>query len=141
MTYYTILIVDNEKSVANALKRVLWKEGYRILTAHSGREALSKMETFGCQLVLSDYRLPDMKGIDLLNLIKERFPRAIRLIITSQIDLDQLMHEVKKGGISRFITKPWEPDELKGLIREALRDFDHAMNDEGTEHPSGSEHE
>jgi len=141
MTYYTILIVDNEKSVTNALKRVLWKEGYRILTAHCGREALSKMETFGCQLVLSDYRLPDMQGIDLLNLIRERYPRAIRLIITSQIDLDQLTHEVKKGGISRFITKPWEPDELKGLIREALRDYDHAMGDEGTEDPSGREYE
>ncbi|MGA1794710.1 MAG: response regulator [bacterium] len=125
--------MDNENSVTNALKRVLWKEGYRILTAHCGSEALAKAEAFGCHLVLSDYRLPDMQGIDLLNLIRERQPHTIRLLITSQIDLDQLMYEVKKGGISRFITKPWEPQELKDIIREALKDYDHKATEDPAE--------
>ena len=136
MTSHTILIVDNEKSVANALKRVLWREGYRILTAQCGSEAIAKAETFGCQLVLSDCRLPDMPGIDLLNLIKERHPRTIRMLITSLIDLDQLMQEVKKGGISRFITKPWEPEELKDIIRKALKDYDHTATEDTSERQS-----
>jgi len=121
MKQYTIMIVDNEKSVVNALKRILWKEGYRILTAHSGNEALSKMETFPCQLVLADQRMPEMSGMELLKRVQEKYPDTIRILITAQIDFDQSNRDVEQGFIYEYITKPWEPDELKMIIRRGLQ--------------------
>ncbi|MGA1841398.1 MAG: response regulator [bacterium] len=123
MKQYTILIVDNEKSVVNALKRVLWKEGYRILTAHSGDEALSKLETFDCQLVLADQKMPEMKGIELLARIKERFPDTIGILISAQINLDNFSEEIDQSYIYKCISKPWEPEELKNIIREGLKEY------------------
>jgi DNA-binding NtrC family response regulator len=123
MKQHTILIVDNEKSVVNALKRILWKEDYRILTAHSGDEALSKMETFKCQLVLADQKMPEMKGVELLARIKERFPNTIGILISAQINLDNLNNDIDKSFIYRCISKPWEPEELKIIIRDGLKRY------------------
>ena len=123
MKQYTILIVDNEKSVVNALKRILWKEGYQILTAHSGNEALSKMETFNCQLVLADQKMPEMKGLELLTRIKERFPSTIGILISAQIYLENLGEEIDQSCVYKCISKPWEPEELKTIIREGLKRY------------------
>jgi DNA-binding NtrC family response regulator len=129
MNQHTILIVDNEKSVVNALKRVLWKEGYRILTAHSGEEALSKMETFDCQLVLADQRMPTMNGIELLTRIKEKFPNTIRVLITAQITLDNFSKDIDQSCIYQCITKPWEPEALKILVRKGLERYSRLFKD------------
>ncbi|MGA1790472.1 MAG: response regulator [bacterium] len=123
MNQHTILIVDNEKSVVNALRRILWKEGYRILTAHSGNEALSKMETFPCQLVLADQKMPEMSGMELLKTVKEKYPDTIRILITAQIDFDQSNRDIEQDFVYKCITKPWEPDELKMIIRKGLERF------------------
>jgi DNA-binding NtrC family response regulator len=123
MKKYTILIVDNEKPVVNALKRILWKEGYRILTAHSGDEALSKMETFNCQLVLADQKMPEMNGIELLTRIKERFPNTIGILISAQINLENLSEEIDQSCVYKCISKPWEPEELKIIIRDGLKRY------------------
>lgn len=122
MKQHTILIVDNEKSVANAIKRALWKEGYRILTAYSGLEALSKMETFDCQLVLADQKMPEMTGIELLDRINEMYPDTIKILITAQIESYDPVNT--SGSIYKFITKPWDPTELKRLIHEGLEKHD-----------------
>jgi DNA-binding NtrC family response regulator len=123
MKQHTILIVDNEKSVVNALKRILWKEGYRILTAHSGDEALSKMETFNCQVVLADQKMPKMNGIELLTRIKEKFPNTIGILISAQVNLDNLCKDIDKSCIYKCISKPWEPEELKTFIRDGLKRY------------------
>ncbi len=123
MKQHTILIVDNEKSVANALKRVLWKEDYRILTAFSGDEALSKMETFDCQLVLADQRMPEMSGIELLTKVKGKYPNTIRILITAQINLDDLSKDIEQCSVYKCITKPWDPLELRILIRKGLERY------------------
>ncbi len=123
MKQNTILIVDNEKSVVNALKRILWKEGYRILTAHSGDEALSMMETFNCQLVLADQKMPEMNGIELLTRIKEKFPNTIGILISAQINLENLCKDFDQDCIYKCISKPWEPEELKILIRDGLKRY------------------
>ena len=123
MKQYTILIVDNEKSVVNALKRILWKEGYRILTAHSGIEALSKMETFNCQLVLADQKMPEMKGVELLTRVKERFPNTIGILISAQVNLDNLSKDIDQSCIYKCISKPWDPEELKIIIRDGLNRY------------------
>ncbi|MBN2373407.1 response regulator [bacterium] len=124
MKRYKILIVDNDKSVANALKRSLWQEGYRILTANSGTEALSKMETLNCQLVLADQKMPNMTGIELLSQIKEKYPDTIKILITAQVDLDDIAKDIEKNGIFELITKPWDPEELKNVIRKGLERYD-----------------
>ena len=118
MKQHTILIVDNEKSVANALKRVLWKENYRILSAYSGNEALTIMETFDCDLVLADQKMPKMMGIDLFKKIKKQYPKTKKILISAQINFEDLDKEV----IDRFIPKPWDPQELKRIIKEELKD-------------------
>jgi len=127
----TILIVDNDKSVANALKRALWREGYRILTAQNGNEALSKMDAFHCHLILADQRMPEMNGIELLTRIKEKYPNTIRMLITSQIDFENLCKGIDQSCIYKCISKPWEPEELKILIRKGLERYGLSVKKDG----------
>ena len=131
MAQPTILIVDNDKSVANALKRTLWREGYRILTAQSGKEALSKMNTIHCQLVLADQKMPEMNGMELLTRIRDQYPNTIRILITAQIDLESLCKDIDQSSIYKCISKPWEPEELKVLVRKGLERYQQSVKDNG----------
>lgn len=124
MQQRTILIVDNEKAVANALKRTLWKEGYRTLTATSGSEALTVLETFDCQVILADQRMPEMTGFEIFNRIKAKYPETIRILITAQIGEEDLKDLMDRKYIFGYVTKPWDPKELKSIIREGLERHD-----------------
>ncbi len=121
---HTILCVDDEKNIANALKRLLRKEGYRLLTASSGQEGLDLLKENEIHLVLCDQRMPEMSGTEFLANVKAIYPDIIRIILTGYTEVDAITESINKGNIYKFFLKPWDDQSLKLEIKQALEQYD-----------------
>lgn len=117
---YKVLIVDDEENVRNSLVRQLRKEDYAILTASSATEAMEILLEETVDLILSDEKMPGMSGLDLLKMVKQRQPETMRFILTGHADLELVIRAINEGEIYKFFTKPWDNEELKVAIRNAL---------------------
>lgn len=116
-----ILFVDDEPHVLDSMRRQLRKR-FQVVTAQSGKEALEKMKNEGpIAVVVSDMRMPEMNGIELLSLIKELSPDTVRLMLTGNADQETAMEAVNKGRIFRFLTKPCPVSMLAPSLALALR--------------------
>ncbi|HAS18084.1 MAG TPA: two-component system response regulator, partial [Nitrospiraceae bacterium] len=123
-TKHTILLVDDEENILNALNRVLRREGFRIFTATSGNQALLTMDKEKITLILSDCRMPGMDGIELLAEVRKRTPDTIRMMLTGYADMETSMAAINRGEVYRFITKPWNDDELKLIIKDGIHQYE-----------------
>jgi two-component system NtrC family sensor kinase len=124
-----ILFVDDEENVLNAVKRVFLDTDYTILTALSGEDALKILEENDVLVIVSDYRMPEMNGVELLKAIRKHREDVIRIILSGYADLNALIAAVNEGHIYKFIPKPWNDDELRITISNALdRYFLHKKN-------------
>jgi two-component system probable response regulator PhcQ len=108
-----VLIVDDEENVRNAMRRSLRKEGYELHFAEGPAEALEIMAELPIDLVLSDHMMPQMTGMEFLTLVHDRYPEAMRLMLTGHADMDTAIRAINQGEIFRFLTKPWDDVELK----------------------------
>jgi len=125
MTYrHTILLVDDEEHVLRSLSRLLRREGYNILTANNALDGLVILRDNAVNLVVSDQEMPGLGGIEFLKTIKVRYPEIIRIILTGQGDTLTAISAINEGEVYRFLTKPWDGDELKITIRQALEHHD-----------------
>lgn len=115
---FTILCVDDEKSILNALKRLLRREGYQLLFANSGKEGLEILQEHKVHLVISDQRMPEMSGTEFLEIVKEKYPDVLRIILTGYSDIDSITESINKGNIYKFFFKPWNDIRLKSEIRQ-----------------------
>jgi len=116
----TIALVDDEINNLSALKRALRKEDWQILTFDDPMQALKELEFENVDLIISDYRMPHMNGVTFLNEFKKINPSAIRLILSGQADLDGLLGAINSAEVYRFITKPWDDNDLRLIIKHAL---------------------
>ncbi len=121
---YQILFVDDESNVLKAMRRIFHQENYTIHTAESGDQALAIMDQEKIQVVISDHRMPGMTGTDLLREIKKRHPSTIRIMLTGYADVDAVMGAVNDGAVYKFITKPWNDDDLRLTVSLALEQYD-----------------
>jgi len=121
MSQTKLLLVDDEPNVLSSLTRTFRGEAYDLLTTSNASEALSKTETERPDIVISDYGLPDMNGVELLTRIRQQFPDIIRILLTGHADFSTAMEAINQGEVYRFITKPWNNDDLKTTVRQALR--------------------
>ena len=121
---YTILFVDDEPNVLKALRRIFRQENYRILLAESGAKGLEIIQSETVQVVVSDYKMPGMTGAEFLKAVKELFPQTIRIMLTGYADVDAVMGAINEGAVYKFITKPWNDDDLRLTISLALEQFD-----------------
>jgi len=121
---YTVLFVDDEPSVLKAMRRIFHRENYRLLTASSGPEALTILEAQPAHVVVSDHRMPAMTGAELLREIKARWPQTIRIMLTGHADVNAVMGAVNEGAVYKFITKPWNDEDLRLTVSLALERFD-----------------
>jgi len=119
----TILIVDDEENIIRALKRILRRDGYRILTASHGDEALQLMARHHVQVILSDMRMPEMSGTELLKQIRDLYPNTIRMILSGYADINAVTEAVNSGGLYKFLVKPWDDIELKEQIKDAFNAY------------------
>lgn len=134
MTEKTLLCVDDEPGVLRALKRLLRKEPYQVLTAGSGEEALRLLARRPVQVVLTDQRMPGMTGTALLQAVRERYPDTVRLVLSGYAEAHAILASINQGEIYRFLPKPWDDDELRATLRECFDRY--AARQEGR--PSGS---
>lgn len=120
---FTILFVDDEDNVLNSLRRIFLDENYKIRTASSAQKALAILEQEPVQLVVSDHRMPGMTGAELLTLVREKYPETIRIMLTGYADVNSIMGAVKDGAVYKFITKPWNDEDLRLTVALALQQF------------------
>ena len=121
---HSLLLVDDEVRVLKALKRVFVDENYKILTAENGRAALDILTTNVVNLVISDYSMPGMTGVELLTTIREKYPNTIRIMLTAHSNSDVVMAAVNDGAVYKFINKPWNDDDLQLTVKLALVQYD-----------------
>jgi len=115
-----VLFVDDEQNVLSSIKRMLFDETYEQYFASSGEEALDLLRENPVSVIISDMRMPVMDGVTFLEKSRETVPDAIRIILSGQAELVSVMQAINRGGIWRFISKPWNDDDLKCTIRNAL---------------------
>jgi len=117
----TVLFVDDEERVLRCLKGGLLEEPYKSLFASSGKEALEILEQNEVQVIVTDMRMPEMGGLELLKTVKEEYPHIIRMVLSGYTQVTTLLTAINQGEIFRFITKPWDfEEEFKPAIREAI---------------------
>jgi len=124
---HTVLCVDDEKNILHSLKRLLRKEGYRLLTCSSGREGLRVLAENPVHLVICDQRMPEMSGIEFLSRVRGEYPDVIRICLTGYTDVDSITESINQGHIYKFFLKPWNDQNLKLEIRQALEQYDLIM--------------
>ena len=120
----TLLLVDDEPSLLRALERLLRADGYRLLTAGSGAQALALLAANDVQVILSDQRMPGMTGVELLTQARQAYPDSVRMVLSGYADLQAITDAVNHGHIYKFIAKPWDNELLRANVREAFERFD-----------------
>lgn len=120
-----VLLVDDEDNILRSLQRVLRREPWELQTAGSGHEALAAMAEERFDLIISDARMPGMDGPTLLAEIRRKYPWCIRILLTGYADITSTVKAINDGQIYRYISKPWDDDELRLIIRQALA-FQHS---------------
>src|SRR4051794_16729534 len=120
---HTILIVDDEPDVVQSVKDLL-RLDYKVLGVTSADEAVQLMRDNEVDVIMTDQRMPDMTGVELLEKIKVPYPEATRLLFTGYADIRAVIEAINQGNVYRYITKPWDPDELQTIIREACERHD-----------------
>ena len=116
----TLLIVDDEVNVIRTLQRVLNEEGYHILTAANAAEGFDVLADNRVGVILADELMPGMRGSEFLMRVKELYPDTMRLVLTAYADLHSVIETINKGGVFKFLTKPFDNDQLRRDIREAF---------------------
>ena len=124
MVTHNLLLVDDEANVLAGLKRILRKEGYRILTATSGKDGLDILENETVPIVISDQKMPEMDGTEFLSAVKAKHPHIMRIMLTGQTDIGVAMEAINRGEIFKFITKPCDNVDLKTTIKQALKQYE-----------------
>ena len=118
----TILLVDDEPRVLDALEAILAAE-FRVLRAESGEDALRLLQAEEVAVIVTDYRMPGMTGVELLRRSQEIAPDAIRIVLTAYTDVDSLMEAINTGRIYHFVPKPWDPTDLALVVRRAAERY------------------
>ena len=122
MRQHTVLFVDDEVNILRALQRLLRNESMTVLTASSPQEALEVLDKAEPEVVVTDQRMPEMSGVDLLYAVRDRHPDIVRMMLTGYTEMKIAVEAINRGEIYRLITKPWNDEELKATLRQA---FDH----------------
>jgi two-component system response regulator AtoC len=119
---YPILVVDDEQDNLDAF-RFNFRKAFDILTASGGAEALQILEGREVAVVVTDQRMPKMTGVELLREVRVRQPEAVGIILTAFTDVDVLIEAINLGQVYRYITKPWDAKEVRGVLQYAIERF------------------
>lgn len=114
-----ILFVDDERRVLTSM-RAMFRRKYNVFVANSGKEALEILDREPIDVVVSDQRMPEMTGVQVLSAVKERFPRAMRVLLTGYADLQAIEDSINHSEVFRYLMKPCEPKLLKETIELAI---------------------
>jgi DNA-binding NtrC family response regulator len=122
-TKHAILLVDDEPEILFSLQGLLRRE-FELNTASSGKQALEILAQHPIHVVMTDQRMPEMTGVELVGRVKNQYPDAIRILFTGYADIKAVIECINRGGLYRYITKPWDPDELVEILHQATAEYD-----------------
>lgn len=122
-TKYCLLIVDDEPNVCDSVHDLLRRE-FRVLKANSAEEGYRLMQEEEVHIVMSDQRMPQISGVELLTKVKSRYPHAIRMLFTGFADIESIIAAINQGHVFQFLKKPWQPEELESAVRQAATEFE-----------------
>jgi response regulator RpfG family c-di-GMP phosphodiesterase len=117
---YTVLCVDDEVNILSAIKRVLHKQDYTVLTATSGPQALEILKNETVHVIVSDMKMPNMSGAEFLQKSTQLAPTCYRILLTGYSDMSSTIDAVNKGDIDRYLQKPWDNKELLSTVNDGL---------------------
>jgi signal transduction histidine kinase len=118
----TVLYVDDDHANLVVLKATCAEE-FDVITAASGPEALEILKEREVAVLLADQRMPGMSGVEVFEATQDLYPDTVRILITAYSDLSDAVNAINRGKIRRYIRKPWEPDELKAILREGIESY------------------
>ncbi|HYR77109.1 MAG TPA: response regulator [Pyrinomonadaceae bacterium] len=120
---YKIMIVDDEPVNLRTLER-LFRRDYQVVTAQSGAEALTLLQHHDVALLISDQRMPEMTGIELMKNTVAMRPQMAKILLTGYTDVSALIEAINCGLVYRYLTKPWNNDELRVAVSRALEHYE-----------------
>ncbi|MHB8918173.1 MAG: sigma-54-dependent transcriptional regulator [Desulfocucumaceae bacterium] len=115
----TVLIIDDEKGMRWALEKALQSEGYDVITVDNGFDGISVLDKTRVSLVLLDYKMPDLDGLETLNRIKQNHPNVPVIFMTAFSSMPTALEAIKRGAVG-YITKPFQLVDLKSAIKRAI---------------------
>ena len=119
-----MLVVDDEPDNLDLLYRT-FRRDFSVLKAESGIKALEILALEGeVAVIISDQRMPEMKGTEFLSKTLPQFPNTVRIILTGFTDIEDLVEAINSGQVYKYITKPWDPKELKGVVQKAAQTYE-----------------
>lgn len=118
-----ILFVDDEQNVLRALKRLFIEEDYQLFFAESAQNGLDILEQNPIHLVVADYRMPDLNGVQFLKEVCRLYPQTVRMVLSGFADTKSIVEAINEGEIYKFIPKPWDNDQLKQIIQNAIEHY------------------
>jgi signal transduction histidine kinase len=117
-----LLLVDDEAEITRTLQR-FFRKNYNVFIANDASEAFKLVENRDINVIISDQRMPGMSGVEFLSKVKQYHPDTIRLILTGYSDVEAIIAAINEGAIFRYITKPWNFDELNATVYEAFEKY------------------
>lgn len=121
LTRYTVIVVDDELNVLQSLRRIFRREPYQLICAGSGAEGLKLLkELANVAVIISDQRMPEMSGSEFLAQSRQIAPDAIRILLTGYSARESTISAMSEGGVSHYISKPWEDKILIQTVRDAV---------------------
>jgi signal transduction histidine kinase len=120
---HCLLVVDDEPDLVHSVMDLL-RFDYRVLGATRAAEGLRILEREQVHIVMSDQRMPEMTGVDFLMRLRDSHPEVVRLLFTAYADIKAVIDAINQGSVYRYITKPWEPQELQAVLRQAAEHYE-----------------
>jgi DNA-binding NtrC family response regulator len=121
---HRVLVVDDEAEVVESLRRTLRQEPIVFVGTTSSLEALAIVERDGADLVIADIDMPEMNGLVLVSRIRKVRPQVIRILLTGDASSESAMAAINEGEVHKYLTKPWNKDDLRRTVRNALSRLD-----------------
>jgi len=124
---HTLLVVDDEPDVCDSVHDLLRRE-FKVLKARSAAEGCQLMKDNEVHIIMTDQRMPQISGVELLSKVRARNPKAVRMLFTGYADLDAVIAAINQGHIFQFLKKPWKPEELETAVREAAAEYERLVH-------------
>ncbi|MBD3220187.1 response regulator [bacterium] len=121
---HTVLFVDDERNILSTLRRLCRREPFEAITAASGPEALDILRERPACVIISDFRMPGMTGVEMLAHAKDIVPDSVRIILSGYADTQSVVEAINKGEVYRFLAKPWDDQELLTVIRQSIEHWE-----------------
>ena len=117
-----LLVVDDEPEICDSVSHLLHRT-YRVLRAHSAAEAVELLSQHAVEIIMTDQRMPEMTGVEMLQKIKSQYPEAIRILFTGYADINSVIAAINQGHVYRYLSKPWQPEELEAAVADAATEY------------------